>query len=240
MLRIEEANKSFGSLHVLKDVSLSVEKGEVVAIIGPSGSGKSTLLRCINYLEKVDSGKIWVDGKLVDPKVSDIRALRQEIGFTFQSFNLFPHITAIDNVALALRKVKRLPRREALEIGERTLIRVGLGDKLNSYPDELSGGQQQRVAIARSLAMKPKLMLFDEVTSALDPELIAEVLNVIRQVASEGMTMLLVTHEMGFARETAKRLVFMHSGQILEMGPPSDLLANPRTEECKKFVKAIL
>ena len=240
MVRIEKVHKYFGKLHVLRDVSLKVERGSVVTIIGPSGSGKSTLLRCINYLEKIDSGEIWVDGKLVDPKVSNIRALRQEIGFVFQSFNLFPHLTAINNVALALRKVKRLSRAEALEMAEDSLVRVGLGDKLNSYPDELSGGQQQRVAIARSLAMTPKLMLLDEITSALDPELIAEVLNVIQRVATEGMTMVIVTHEMGFAKETANQIAFMYSGDILEMAPPKELLAQPQTKECEKFVKAVL
>lgn len=240
MVRIEKVHKYFGNLHVLRDVSLKVERGSVVTIIGPSGSGKSTLLRCINYLEKIDSGEIWVDGKLVDPKVSNIRALRQEIGFVFQSFNLFPHLTAINNVALALRKVKRLSRAEALEMAEDSLARVGLDDKLDSYPDELSGGQQQRVAIARSLAMTPKLMLLDEITSALDPELIAEVLNVIQQVATGGMTMVIVTHEMGFAKEIANQIAFMCSGDILEMAPPKELLAQPQTKECEKFVKAVL
>lgn len=240
MVRAEKVNKHYGTLHVLKDVSLEVPAGSVTAIIGPSGSGKSTLLRCINYLERIESGKIWVDGQLVDPRATDIRRLRQEVGFTFQSYNLFPHLTVMDNVTLALRKVKGLPKHEAAEIGEACLGQVGLAEKLKAFPDELSGGQQQRVAIARSLAMKPKLMLFDEVTSALDPELIAEVLNVIRQVASEGMTMVLVTHEIAFAREIASQLVFMHSGRVLEVGSSDQVLGNPQTEECKRFVAAIL
>ncbi len=240
MLRIEGLNKSFGTLQVLKGVSLHVHKGEVVVIIGRSGSGKSTLLRCINGLEPIDSGTIWFESEQIKHSPKDLRALRQQVGFVFQSFNLFPHLTALQNVALGPRVVKKVPKPEAEARASEELTRVGLADKLHSYPANLSGGQQQRVAIARGLAMDPKLMLFDEVTSALDPELIGEVLKVMEDLANSGMTMLCVTHEMGFARHVADRVVFMHDGMIDEEGPPTQIFDHPQSPNLKQFIGAIL
>jgi len=240
MLKVDNVNKYFGRLHVLKDVSLQLEEGETGVLFGRSGSGKSTLLRCINYLEPIDSGKIYVDGQLVTPEKHKLRKLRANIGFVFQQFNLFPHYTALENVTLALKVVKKIPEEEAREIGLRALADVGLSDKVDSYPDQLSGGQKQRVAIARSIAMKPKMILFDEPTSALDPELIGEVLEVMKELDRNGMTMLIVTHEMGFARETADRMFFLHEGQLWEQGHPSEIFKNPKTEECKRFIDAII
>lgn len=240
MLKMEGVHKSFGQIHVLRGVDLEVEKGEAVVIIGRSGSGKSTLLRCINHLEPVNKGRIWVDGKLVGSKPKEIHLLRQEVGIVFQSFNLFPHLNALGNVILSLKVVKKMAREEAEKIGVRVLEKVGLGDKVDAFPDELSGGQQQRVAIARSLAMSPKLMLFDEVTSALDPELVNEVLKVIEELAQTGMTMLLVTHEMGFAKNVAKRVIFMHEGIIVEAGSPEKIFNRPETPQLKSFIDAIL
>ena len=240
MVNVKGINKHFGHLHVLKDVSLDVARGEVVVIIGPSGSGKSTLLRCLNYLEPVQSGEIRVDGIRLDHHKTNIRKVRAEVGMVFQSFNLFPHLSVLRNVMLAPVIVRKRPeaevRREALAL----LAKVGLQDKTDVYPSQLSGGQQQRVAIARSLAMGPKLMLFDEPTSALDPEMIGEVLEVMKALAREGMTMVVVTHEMGFAREVADRVIFMDSGAIVEEGAPAHFFTNPAQERTKLFLSQIL
>ncbi|NOY11185.1 MAG: amino acid ABC transporter ATP-binding protein [Archaeoglobi archaeon] len=240
MLRVENLHKKFGDLHVLKGVNLEVEKGEVVVIIGPSGSGKSTLLRCINRLEEPTSGRIFLDDEEITSDRVDINRIRQRIGMVFQQFNLFPHLTAIENVTLAPVKVKGMDREEAYRIGMRLLEKVGLKDKANYYPHQLSGGQQQRVAIARALAMNPEVMLFDEVTSALDPELVKEVLEVMRGLAREGMTMLVVTHEMGFAREVGDRVIFMDHGVIVEEGTPEEIFSNPREERTRRFLRMIL
>ena len=250
MIRLDRVNKSFGRLHVLRDVSLTVDKGEVVCIIGPSGAGKSTLLRCINHLEGVDSGTIYLEeqpvyryarnGKMVVDAERRVEELRSEVGMVFQSFNLFPHLTAIENVMLAPVHVRREPREDARRKAEALLAKVGLSDKVDAYPQELSGGQQQRVAIARSLAMQPKAMLFDEVTSALDPELIGEVLRVMRQLATEGMTMIVVTHEMDFAREVADRVVFMADGVVVEEGSPEQIFTTPRHERTRQFLQSVL
>jgi polar amino acid transport system ATP-binding protein len=242
MLRLERVRKSFGSLEVLRGIDLDVTRGEVVCIIGPSGSGKSTLLRCINLLEPPDGGQILLEGrKLSEVKsADDIYYVRRRVGMVFQQFNLFPHKSARDNVALAQRAVLDRSDAEARTKSEALLRRVGLADKLDEYPDRLSGGQQQRVAIARALAMDPHVMLFDEVTSALDPELIKEVLDVLRELAADGMTMLVVTHEMGFARDVANRVVFMDEGQIVEEGPPLDLLGNPRHGRTQRFLGLVM
>lgn len=235
---IEDVHKSYGSLEVLKGVSLAVEPGQVVALIGRSGSGKSTLLRCVNGLEAFQSGRIEVAGHAVDQDQKRLRDLRKDVGIVFQSYNLFPHLTVGQNIMLSPRITKNVPQAEALALAKDVLAQVGLSDKFDSYPDNLSGGQQQRVAIARSLAMKPKVMLFDEVTSALDPELTGEVLLVMEQLARDGMTMLLVTHEMNFARNVASTTVFMHQGRIWESGPSTQLFAAPQTPELRNFVKA--
>ncbi|HHY47757.1 MAG TPA: amino acid ABC transporter ATP-binding protein [Firmicutes bacterium] len=240
MLSVRGLSKRFGTLQVLRDISFTVNSGEVVVILGRSGSGKSTLLRCINFLEPVDAGEIWIAGEKIDPRRSNLQRLRQGIGFVFQHFNLFPHLTALGNVTLALRVVKRISKDEAQEIGMKALSQVGLAAKASSYPEELSGGQQQRVAIARALAMNPDLMLFDEPTSALDPELIGEVLNVMESLAGRGMTMIVVTHEMGFAQRVADRALFMHEGRIVEEAAPAELFSNPRTEEARSFIGSIL
>lgn len=239
MIEVRNLHKSFGSLEVLRGVSLNVTRGEVVVIIGPSGSGKSTFLRCLNYLETPTSGEIFVDGVKVDPK-RNLRQVRQEMGMVFQNFNLFPHMKVIDNVTLAPRKVLGLDPKAAEERARELLGKVGLSDKADSYPDALSGGQRQRVAIARALAMEPQVMLFDEPTSALDPEMIGEVLDVMKQLAQEGRTMLVVTHEMGFAREVGDRLVFMDEGQIIEEGPPREVFSNPQEARTKEFLSKIL
>lgn len=235
-LKIDNISKSYGALEVLKGVSLTVEPQEVVAVIGRSGSGKSTMLRCINGLERIQSGAIEVAGHKLGPEGGDLKALRQEVGMVFQSYNLFPHLTVGENVTLAPRVVKGVGEAEAERTSQEVLARVGLADRRDAYPDELSGGQQQRVAIARSLAMKPKVMLFDEVTSALDPELTGEVLKTIEELAEAGMTMILVTHEMGFARQVANRTVFMHQGKVWEEGASKDLFANPSTPELRNFI----
>ncbi|WP_186420195.1 amino acid ABC transporter ATP-binding protein [Bosea sp. CS1GBMeth4] len=240
LVEIRDVSKSYGANQVLKGVSLDVEKGEVVAVIGRSGSGKSTLLRCVNGLEPVQAGTIRVDGVQVNSPATDLRKLRQEVGIVFQQFNLFPHLSVADNITLAPRVVKKQKPEEAREVAREVLARVGLEDKLDAYPSQLSGGQQQRVAIARSLAMRPKLMLFDEVTSALDPELTGEVLKVLEAVAQEGMTMILVTHEMGFARRFGSRVVFMHEGRIHEEGQAAAVLARPKTPELTTFLSAVL
>jgi polar amino acid transport system ATP-binding protein len=240
MIRFSKINKWFGDLHVLKDINLSVEAGEVVVVCGPSGSGKSTLIRCINRLEPIQQGELVVDNMKVHDKKTNMTRIRAEIGFVFQQFNLYPHMTALGNVTIAPVKVRKMKKNEAEKLGREILERVGLGAKADNYPAQLSGGQQQRVAIARGLCMRPKIMLFDEPTSALDPEMINEVLDVMRDLAKEGMTMMVVTHEMGFAREVANRVVFMDEGQIIEVAPPNDFFKNPRTERAKLFLSKIL
>jgi ABC-type polar amino acid transport system ATPase subunit len=240
MIRFSNVNKWFGDLHVLKDINLSVEGGEVVVVCGPSGSGKSTLIRCINRLEPIQQGELVVDNMKVHDKKTNMTKIRAEIGFVFQQFNLYPHMTAVGNVTIAPMKVRKMKKSEAEKLGREILERVGLGNKADAYPAQLSGGQQQRVAIARGLCMRPKIMLFDEPTSALDPEMINEVLDVMRDLAKEGMTMMVVTHEMGFAREVANRVVFMDEGQIIEVAPPNDFFKNPRTERAKLFLSKIL
>ena len=240
MLRLENVHKWFGSLHVLNGISFEVSRAQVTVIIGRSGSGKSTILRCINGLEPIQEGRISVDGALVDAHSRHVHRIREKVGFVFQSFNLFPYYTALENVSLAPRIVKGLPAAEARTVAEQMLARVGLSDKLAAYPDKLSGGQQQRVAIARALAMKPELMLFDEVTSALDPELVGEVLKVMQDLAEGGMTMIVVTHEMGFARRVGSRVLFFHEGQIAEEGPPDQIFTDPRNENLRTFIQSIL
>ena len=240
LVELTRIRKSFGPVEVLKDVSLKVETGEIVAIIGRSGSGKSTLLRCINGLEQVQAGKIVVAGIDVTAKDADLNVLRERAGMVFQSYNLFPHLDVERNVTLALKLVKKLDGEAARRIARDVVTKVGLAEKLHAYPDELSGGQQQRVAIARSLAMQPALMLFDEITSALDPELVGEVLRVLEGVAKEGMTMMLVTHEMNFAKNVADRVIFMHEGRIHEDGPAREILQTPRTAELGSFLSAVL
>jgi polar amino acid transport system ATP-binding protein len=250
MVRAEGVHKSFGRVEVLRGITLEVARGEVMCIIGPSGSGKSTFLRTINHLEKINRGRLWVDGSLVgyvqrgdrlhELRDKEVATRRAEIGMVFQRFNLFPHKTARDNVIEAPRLVRNVSKSQAVEEATALLHRVGLADKLDSYPAQLSGGQQQRVAIARALAMKPKLMLFDEPTSALDPELVGDVLDVMRDLAREGMTMVVVTHEMGFAREVADKLVFMDGGVIVEAGDPREVLANPQHERTKAFLSKVL
>jgi polar amino acid transport system ATP-binding protein len=240
MISFKNVNKWFGDLHVLNNINLEVAKGEVVVVCGPSGSGKSTLIRCINRLEPIQEGELIVDGMKVHDKKTNMTALRAEIGFIFQQFNLYPHMTALENVTLAPMKVRKFKKTEAYELGEKILDRVGLGDRVKNHPAQLSGGQQQRVAIARGLCMRPKIMLFDEPTSALDPEMINEVLDVMRDLAQEGMTMMVVTHEMGFAREVANRVVFMDDGKIIEVGPPNDFFTKPQTERGKFFLSKIL
>ncbi len=239
-VRIIDASKNFGKVVALKNATLSVKPGEVVLVIGPSGSGKSTMLRCINRLENLTSGQIWIDEDQVTDRASDIRKIREEVGMVFQSFNLFPHLTALENITLAPRIVKKTPEKEAVALGKSLLARVGLSEKERSYPEQLSGGQQQRVAIARALAMSPKVMLFDEPTSALDPEMIKEVLDVMVELARDGMTMLVVSHEMGFARAAAHTVVFMDNGEIIERGSPEAVFASPKEERTQRFLKHIL
>ena len=240
MVKVKNVNKYFGHLHVLKDVSLNVSRGEVVVVIGPSGSGKSTLLRCLNYLEAVQSGEIWIDGIRLDHHKTNIRAVRAEVGIVFQAFNLFPHLTALRNVMLAPLVVRKRSEAEVRQEAVAMLIKVGLQDKIEVYPSQLSGGQQQRVAIARALAMQPKLMLFDEVTSALDPELVREVLDVMKQLARDGMTMIVVTHEMGFAREVADRVIFMDEGRVVEQGTAAEVFDRPKNQRMREFLGKIL
>lgn len=235
VVQMQSVHKRFGALHVLRGVSFSIVKGQVAAIIGKSGSGKSTALRCINRLEDVDEGQILVCGHSVHDASLDKSALRRDVGIVFQSYNLFPHLTVLQNITLGPTSVKRMPVTQARELALEVLARVGLQDKVGSYPEQLSGGQQQRVAIARSLAMQPQVMLFDEVTSALDPELTGEVLKVMEKLAAEGMTMILVTHEMAFARDVADQIIFMHQGQVWEQGGP-EILTNPATPELRQFV----
>ena len=235
VVSLSNVHKSFGALQVLKGVSFDVAAGEVVAVIGASGSGKSTALRCINQLETIQGGSIEVCGHRVEDPKLDVRALRRDIGMVFQSYNLFPHMTVAQNIMLALRRVKGMRKDEAYEVAKPVLAKVGLSEKIDSYPEQLSGGQQQRVAIARSLAMQPKVMLFDEVTSALDPKLTGEVLRVMEDLARGGMTMIVVTHEMGFAKRAADRVIYMHTGKVWETGGP-DILSNPQTPELKEFM----
>ena len=240
LVEIKNVTKRFGNVTVLDSVSLNIEAGETISIIGRSGSGKSTLLRCINGLEPIQSGSIFVDGVRVNDPSTDLRKLRQHVGIVFQSYNLFPHLSVARNITLAPTVVKGIPADKAREIARNVLRRVGLEEKLDAYPHQLSGGQQQRVAIARSLAMQPKLMLFDEITAALDPELTGEVLKVIEEMAGTGMTMALVTHEMGFARRVGSRAIFMHGGKLWESGAASDILENPKTPELSTFLSAVL
>jgi len=240
LVEITGVVKRYGTNTVLDGVSLAIEAGEIIAVIGRSGSGKSTLLRCINGLEPIQGGRIVFGGTVVNDPATDLRKLRQQVGIVFQSFNLFPHLSVEKNITLAPRVVKGMDPGAARELAAKVLARVGLAEKIDAYPDQLSGGQQQRVAIARSLAMQPQLMLLDEVTSALDPELTGEVLKVLEQVARDGMTMMLVTHEMGFARRVATRLIFMHEGRIREEGRAVDLLSDPQTPELVSFLDAVL
>jgi polar amino acid transport system ATP-binding protein len=240
LIEMVNIHKKFKEAHILKGVDLKVAKGEVLVIVGPSGSGKSTLLRCINGLEKTTEGHIFFEGDDITDKKVNINKIRQKIGMVFQQFNLFPHLTVLDNITFAPRKVLNVSKKEAEELARELLKKVGLEGKENQYPIQLSGGQQQRVAIARALAMKPDAMLFDEPTSALDPELVKEVLDVMKQLAYEGMTMVVVTHEMGFAKEVGDRLIFIDDGQILEDGNPSDVFSNPKNERTKNFFGKIL
>ena len=250
MVLAQDVGKRFGALEVLRGINLTVERGEVACIIGPSGSGKSTFLRCINHLERVDSGRLYVDGDLIgyherngrlyEMHPRDAARQRTEVGMVFQRFNLFPHRTALENVTVAPIKVRKMPAPEAIAKGEELLNGVGLADKMSAYPAQLSGGEQQRVAIARALAMEPRLMLFDEPTSALDAELVGEVLEVMKRLASEGMTMIVVTHELGFAREAGDSLMFMDEGVIIESGLPSDVLSNPQHERTRAFMSKVL
>lgn len=239
MIEVENVRKSFGALEVLKGVSLSVPKGEVVSVIGGSGSGKSTLLTCINGLEPIQGGRILIDGTEVHAKATDLNRLRRKVGIVFQQWNAFPHLTVLENVTLAPRKVLGMSRTEAEAMAVRQLTHVGLADKLKVYPGRLSGGQQQRMAIARALAMQPACMLFDEVTSALDPQLVGEVLDTLKMLASEGMTMICVTHEMGFARDVSHRVAFFHDGVIAEIGPPDRLFGAPEHPETRRFLAAV-
>jgi len=239
MIEIKGLKKSFGDLHVLKGIDLHIDEREVVVIIGPSGSGKSTLLRCINFLEEPTGGTITVDGIPMDSD-ANINKVREEVGMVFQRFNLFPHMTVLDNITLAPMKVRKIERSRAEQTAQDLLDRVGLGDKADAYPNQLSGGQQQRVAIARALAMQPKVMLFDEPTSALDPEMVGEVLDVMQRLAESGMTMIIVTHEMGFAREVGTRLLFVDGGYIVEQGKPKDVFENPQEERTRAFLSKIL
>ena len=240
VVRLEGVRKSFGDNLVLDGIDLEVASGEVLVVIGPSGSGKSTLLRCVNLLEPVDSGRIFFEGEELTRKGVSLPEVRQRIGIVFQQFNLFPHLRVMDNLTLAARRIKKMPRAEAEQRADELLARVGLEDKRRSYPHKLSGGQQQRVAIARALVMRPHVMLFDEVTSALDPELVGEVLVVMRDLARDGMTMLVVTHEMQFAREVGDRLIFMDEGRIVEEGKPLDVLDRPREERTRRFLRRTL
>ena len=240
LVELKSVVKRYGENTVLQDVDLTVEKGEIIAIIGRSGSGKSTLLRCVNGLEPVQGGEVWVDGVAVHDPKSDLRALRARVGIVFQSFNLFPHLTVERNVTLGPTIVKGMAADQAVTLAHEALRKVGLEEKIGAYADELSGGQQQRVAIARSLAMSPTIMLFDEITSALDPELVGEVLLVLEAMARDGMTMLLVTHEMNFARRVADRVVFMNQGKVWEQGPAKEFFASPKTDELKSFLSSVL
>ncbi|MGM0752369.1 MULTISPECIES: amino acid ABC transporter ATP-binding protein [Rossellomorea] len=240
MIKVEKLNKSFGDLHVLKDIDISVKESDVVCLIGASGSGKSTLLRCLNFLELKDNGKVVIEGDEVNQDTHDLNKIRQKVGMVFQHFYLFPHKTVLENVMEAPVYVKGVSKAEAKKDAKELLKKVGLGDKENVYPSKLSGGQKQRVAIARALAMKPEIMLFDEPTSALDPELVGEVLATMKELALEGMTMVVVTHEMGFAREVADWVVYMHDGRIVEVGPPQELFNAPKEQRTREFLDSVL
>lgn len=250
MIHTENLCKDFGNLKILKDCTLTIEQGEVVCLIGPSGAGKSTFLRSLNYLEKITDGKLWIEDKLVDDRINGVNQIKitqaertetlLEMGMVFQRFNLFPHLTVLQNVMLAPVEVKKMQKAEAEKIARELIKKVGLEDKTDVYPSKLSGGQQQRVAIARALAMQPKMMLFDEPTSALDPELVGEVLQVMKNLAAEGMTMIVVTHEMGFAKEVADRVIFMYDGRIVEDAPPKEIFQNPKNERTKAFLQSVL
>jgi polar amino acid transport system ATP-binding protein len=239
-LELDDVYKRFGANEVLRGVSLGVEEHQVVCLIGPSGCGKSTLLRCVNALESIEGGEIRLEGERVSGRGVDLNALHQDIGIVFQSFNLFPHMSVVDNVTLAPTKVLKLSKADALERAHAMLDRIGMWDKRDEYPDRLSGGQQQRVAIVRALAMQPRLMLLDEITSALDPELVAEVLTHVGELAREGMTMLIATHEMGFARDVASKVVFLYAGQVEEEGPPDRIFRDPRSERTRTFLRSII
>ncbi|WP_027955241.1 MULTISPECIES: amino acid ABC transporter ATP-binding protein [Halobacillus] len=240
MIEANQLNKYFGDLHVLKDIDFQVKESEVVVLIGASGSGKSTMLRCLNFLEMKNGGELYIQGKEINPKKDNLNEVRQRVGMVFQHFNLFPHKTVLGNVMEAPLQVKKLSKAQAGEEGKQLLEKVGLGDKADVFPSRLSGGQKQRVAIARALAMKPEIMLFDEPTSALDPELVGEVLQTMKTLAQEGMTMVVVTHEMGFAREVADRVVYMHDGKIVESGTPQEIFENPKEERTQAFLSSIL
>jgi len=240
MITVKNLHKSFGDLEVLKGINEEVDEGEVVVVIGPSGSGKSTFLRCLNLLEEPNDGEIYIDGEQINCHGVDINKMRRKMGMVFQQFNLFPHMTVLENIMLAPVKTKKLTKAEAKQKAEYLLGRVGLADKADSYPAQLSGGQQQRIAIARALAMDPEIMLFDEPTSALDPEMVGEVLDVMKDLAKSGMTMVVVTHEMGFAREVGTRLLFMDQGIIMESGTPADIFDNPQNERTRQFLSKVL
>ncbi|WP_342462843.1 amino acid ABC transporter ATP-binding protein [Ureibacillus sp. FSL K6-8385] len=240
MIKIENLHKSFGDLHVLNGINYEIHEKEVVCVIGPSGSGKSTFLRCINLLEDITEGAIYFDGKKINDLKTDINEVRTEVGMVFQQFNLFPHMTVLENITMAPMLIRKMSKQEAEELAFELLQKVGLREKAYNYPQQLSGVQQQRVAIARALAMKPKVMLFDEPTSALDPEMVKEVLDVMKQLANEGMTMVVVTHEMGFAREVADRVIFMDGGVIVEEGPPEEVFGHPKHERTKAFLSKVL
>ena len=239
-VEMRDVHKSFGENEVLKGVDLTVDEHQVVCLIGPSGCGKSTLLRCINALEPIEAGEIYIDEERVSGRGVDVNALRADVGIVFQSYNLFPHMSVLDNVSLAPRKVLKLSRDEAAERGYALLNRIGLADKAYEYPDRLSGGQQQRVAIVRALAMQPRVMLLDEVTSALDPELVSEVLKLVTELAVEGMTMLIATHEMGFARDVSSKVVFLYEGRVEEQGPPAQIFSEPQSDRTRGFLRSII
>mgnify|MGYP004668527735 CR=1 FL=1 len=240
MIKVKGLHKSFGDLEILKGIDEHIVQGEKVVIIGPSGSGKSTFLRCLNLLETPTDGEIYIDDELITSKNVDVNRIRQKMGMVFQQFNLFPHLTIMQNITLAPIKIKKMPKKEAEELAFELLGKVGLVDKANAYPAQLSGGQQQRIAIARALAMSPEIMLFDEPTSALDPEMVGEVLSVMKDLADAGMTMVVVTHEMGFAREVASRVLFMDQGVVMEQGKPEDLFSNPQNERTQSFLSKVL
>jgi polar amino acid transport system ATP-binding protein len=240
MIKVDGLKKHFGKLEVLKGIDLNVEQGEVLCLIGPSGSGKSTLLRCLNRLEDIDGGSVIIDGDSISDQKININRVREKIGMVFQSFNLFPHLSVIDNITLAPVELKKMSKEEARKKAVELLAKVGLENKADEYPDRLSGGQKQRVAIARALAMNPEILLFDEPTSALDPEMVGEVLQVMKELANEGMTMVVVTHEMGFAREVADRVIFMDGGYIVEQGDPNDIFSNPQNPRTKDFLNKVL
>ena len=240
MIKVKNLHKSFGEVDVLMGIDEHISKGEVVVVIGPSGSGKSTFLRCLNLLEQPTDGEIFVDDELITSPGADVNVIRQKMGMVFQQFNLFPHLTIMENITLAPIKLEKMSKHEALKRGEELLEKVGLSEKANNYPSQLSGGQKQRVAIARALAMQPEIMLFDEPTSALDPEMVGEVLDVMKDLADSGMTMVVVTHEMGFAREVGTRLLFMDQGVIMEQGIPGEIFSNPQNERTKAFLSKVL